>query len=656
MTRGELDRITRPAPKPIGDTYTGKTVVLLAKSGSRAGRAYWRNRVGLAPTSIALALTAVGSMLSLTSATTAGLAWAGAAACTGTVVAGHRKLRRRQGQPLTPSQKLSVNAAAVAGLSVLALNAVDGPAHTLIGVGTGVITVTGQTMWWLRPSNKAAAEVGPETDTDEPLVDGGDGESDWRSAVWARRVVPTVIVDSALTDVAEINGADGRPNGFEGIVRLNLGGPIRHTASSLTSDIVTKIALAFGADPANVVIQPSRTDRVPIIIFDRNPLQGTPEWPGPIQAGTFRHQLGNSVIGDPVLHDIFVPGFGSIHGMVIGATGSGKSEAMLTLLNMERHTLDAAGHPLIASVLLDPQGGSSFPDFAGDGVAVFAHHPSDIADVLDWLVSEMTWRTNEMRERRWKVWQPSAAEPLLAVTQDEWMVLLKMVPRRMVPRLAKPMTVLANGGRKAGIGVKIGSQYPSLEDSGDDGALRDALASGYVLLGRVANKQSAPMASGGRLVGNPVLLPERFEDGSMAAGVMYYLGGTTPAGVMIRTHMAGPRWARTGTVCQYDLGRHAVHEEAEEEADTAAASNVVQMPRDTAETTGSIAQRAATWLKQIGRVATTGEISDVLKVPAERQNAVSQALARDAQRGGDVADAGYGRWIHRSYLSLLATS
>jgi hypothetical protein len=525
---------------------------------------------------------------------------------------------------------------------MLAAVTADGPLHPIPAIASASVTAVTQIAWWSRA--KAPKEPKPQKAKAEP--------EQTREQVWAARIAPAAVPESALTDVAPIPGADGQPNGFSALINLNVSGVIRHTPDSITGDTVKKIAVAYKADPGNIVIEPSRTDQVPMLVFDRNPLEPTVAWNGPIEPGSFRHFLGNSVTGKEVFHDLWIPGHGALHGMAVGSTGSGKSETMLTLLNMERHTTDPDGNPLVASWLLDPQHGASFPGWR-EQADVFASEPGDIADALEGAVEELTRRVKEMADRGWKLWIPTPGGPLISITLDELLIFLKGCPRPLAQRIIKALTIIANGGRKASVGIRIGTQYPSLDDIGDDMSIRDALM-GYVMLLRTGNRQTGHMVAAGRPVGDAALLPERFADGSRTPGVMYYLGGTADAGVMMRAAVADEKWMGRGSTCRTGLNpAAAARARREDEAfDSQEQSAIAAIQAAEAAAAGA---ELDTWpaterlLAQCDRPMRTGEIATLLGRPV---NVVSQACGRAKERGKVLGD-GHQGWVLPQYASVL---
>lgn len=419
-----------------------------------------------------------------------------------------------------------------------------------------------------------------------------------------------------------------------------------------TSNVISKteqLASQFGVAPAEIAVEdvPSRrADQAFISIYKQDALKRVIPFTSPVDV--FNSETGIASIasypdGMDVLYRYYRRGSGPVHDLIAGTTGSGKSRLLDMLLAIERHS------PLMTSVVIDPQGGQSLPDWV-DAVPVFASTLEEAAVVIAGVEDEMyrrnkilanlEWVDSKGRQRKGKsFFDPTPEMPLLCLTIDEAHVILANA------ELAKTLENIAKMARKCGIKLRLVVQVPLLDQLGGSSTLRDMVAAGNVIVLRTANRLSGQVAFNGNLAADPALIPREFDDLSSTSGIGYSLGPGARSSVMRLRYSDDPYdWASTGelttTGTKYIAALLGLYRERSEDESPEAQATVAQVTELT-KAVQSEPKRVLAFLKERGEPAHTGVIADELGIP--RAN-VSTACSR-LRAKGEVVQVRHGIWV-----------
>lgn len=617
-------------PTKLRDTVGGKAAIW-------AGRTWWQHKLRLMPLSVAAVGIAGAGLLHAATPEVAGwIDLGGTIAAAGGAV-GYGELRRRNDNALNMPQTIYITACGMY-LTGFEVHATFGKAYTptalaTYGAATGIATVC----WWLRglvaanPTEHAEAEGAEEQPQPEDRAA--------PDKIWAARIGAAggALPGSALTNVGELVDTHGSPNGWSATLVLNPGDKVITLKSSDVGaqNTMEKISEAFDTPPANIAITPRGGGKLDVKMFERHPLMRVIRLPETFDPeNPWVQPVGLTITDEWVPHQLFDPDYGTWHGTFIGSTGSGKSETICTVMDAESRIVTPDGDPLVAHVLLDPHGGVSFPGW-DERSEIFATDYDEILAVIDMLNGIKKKRLEKMARYKWKVWQPSPEDPIISVKFDEFATVAEKRPALI------PMTKEAVGEwRKVGQAMAVGVRYPGAQNFGGDMDLRDGLM-GYTWLGRTGNRFSGMIASAGREVGDPALIPTHFANGKTTGGLGFWLGSTADASVMMRSALSDPdvlarrRFGRAGL---------SMDEAIKVRQDNAAASN-------TAQTWTAVPDGTTMWnkielfLTDLGEEATTSQIcKGIGEDPEAKAGAVSQTCSR-AVGQDKLIKAGHGVWV-----------
>lgn len=151
--------------------------------------------------------------------------------------------------------------------------------------------------------------------------------------------------------------------------------------------------------------------------------------------------MGRFETGEPVEFD------DGVHTLVAGANGGGKSALINQVIRRK------ARNPVWALVGVDLKPGGLELGPWGNVMAYLADNPDKARIALEGLVAGLTFRGEIMRQRGWREWRATAAEPNVCLIVDEAQQLVKH-------RLMGPLLELANLGRAYGFQLVLATQYP----------------------------------------------------------------------------------------------------------------------------------------------------------------------------------------------------
>lgn len=290
------------------------------------------------------------------------------------------------------------------------------------------------------------------------------------------------------------------------------------------------IASAYDKAPTQVIVEATpdrKATRARLTVLDRDVLAAPRVWAG----STLDPATGRCVVGtfpDAALAHwrFWTPGSGASHGLIAGAPGTGKSR-FNDKLQAEIHKT-----PLIVSWILDPQEGQSLPDWE-DAVGRFVvGSDGDVDDIMEALRAlrritfrrsaffspkNYRWTDDKGRERGGKKhFDPTPEMPLLVATLEEAHAVVKNPDHG-----EEALSILGDIGklgRKAGVGLILVNQLPSLEELGGSKAqvVRAMLRGGNVVSFRTGESVSQYMLG---LASDPSQLPSQFADGSETQGL-----------------------------------------------------------------------------------------------------------------------------------------
>jgi len=369
-----------------------------------------------------------------------------------------------------------------------------------------------------RPARKTTEHKKP---TNQPKV------AD-EAILWQRRVVPNnpAFKDTRLVEIEPI------PDGYTAII---VGEPGATRFSQLSSAAaVETIASAHQASIARVAVEEvedgdASRARLTVIRSDENlqKIMWLEDSGAAIDPETGIAQIGWYFDLAPAHRQFWTRSGGAQMCVIAGGTGSGKSSHVSAMLALAHRC------PLIATALLDPQGGSSQPDWAGRTHLYGEGHEEtlELLRMLDFVmtrraqyVAHAPWVDDKGRERRGKPF-------LLPGDPDmDGMTMLLVCVEELKLFLDGPygkdgLTLLANGvrtWRKAGGSLLVVNQNLGLDNFGNEQSFRSNLLSGGSLTAlRTGSSADHHMVG---LPSDPSKLPERFRNKEKTHGLGYLTG------------------------------------------------------------------------------------------------------------------------------------
>ena len=287
-----------------------------------------------------------------------------------------------------------------------------------------------------------------------------------------------------------------------------------------------KIAAAWGKATTEAFAEPAPDgveSRGVLTILRTGTLAATREWNGAgVDPQTGIATIGRYADGKPARIRLFAPRDGVRHGLISGATGSGKTY----LLDLLVRACLACG--FIVPVILDPQEGQSLPQWRGrvpyasgvyECMAMLRGLRAGMLDRSRYL-SGLDWTDEDGHRMRGMDFYDHdlSGLPMVLVIGDEYPVLL--TDRQHGAEAIEITADLGKRGRKTGVALWPVAQVPSLSELGDQ-VVRSMLVGGNVVCLRTGDRVSAGMLG---LLSDPSALPRYFADGSPTYGLGYVIG------------------------------------------------------------------------------------------------------------------------------------
>jgi len=247
--------------------------------------------------------------------------------------------------------------------------------------------------------------------------------------------------------------------------------------------------VAFFTDPYNL----SRAD---VRVQPDNLLAEVRMWPGydATDWSSGASHVGWYDDGQPMIYQWWKRGYGALHALLSGCTGSGKSELVAQLLLISLHS-----GGLVLDWVGDPQGGQSYGQLK-DLVDWFAGTPTEIKLMLLSAKIEMIRRNQILATAYTKTWTPSQEMPLLVVTLDEVQSYIDD------PDTLQLVTDLAGQARKCGISLRLLTQVPSAGNLGGSIYIKDQVRT-QAFIGRAATGIAGHLAVDSDSPFDPCALP-----------------------------------------------------------------------------------------------------------------------------------------------------
>jgi hypothetical protein len=408
-----------------------------------------------------------------------------------------------------------LSAAAVADPSSLA--------GKVIWASLPVAWAVGAVPWWRRvearrnftPPVVFEPEV-VEVEPVEPVL--SDDERDAAAAAQAWQVEV-----GAADTVLDVGTWKRIPCGWQAVIRATKRGALVRLSNGDMRGFTARVAAAYDV-PRSAITWVDEHDENPnlamLYVQPVNPLKDGQIWAGPdsirITESRIIADVGRFIDGSPMLETLFRFDEGMPSELVLGTTGSGKSERLRSSLLVQRwasyeDATTGERKGLFLSFLHDPKRLNSYGEFR-NAVHAYGITRDDAHIMIDAFLREMirrydmlsaiVWFDDKGRRRVGSVkWDPRIHGPLLKVIWDEFHELAG--DQEFVKKLEK----LARYIRACGMGNVLASHMGTIGDTGSQ-ALRDMLAGGRATLLRTTSGLNAPLATGGQLTGDPRALPK----------------------------------------------------------------------------------------------------------------------------------------------------
>jgi hypothetical protein len=465
-----------------------------------------RNRLGLAPVGVGLALVIAARVLASYDTTGEAAPWIGVGGVGAAIFAATGPWATR-----AVERAYAATVAAAGALWLLAASRFGPMGRPAGGISLAFVLVAAGAVlagpWWYHHrSRRIGASSSP---------------SDRVSFLWAARVavVGGCIAGSTLGPPKAIPGGTSRT------VFLNPGKT--KTADAIAATPMVSSALEI--DDTSVFIDRSPTrkgSQAQLFVLDDNPLHKPLIWPGPTPEYRKGYvEVGRYADGEPILWRLWQPDSGPWHDLISGTTGAGKSRLLDLLLVSCRST------GLVVNWIIDPDQGQSLPQWV-DNVEWAVTDMTEAKVMLRAAVAVMNVRQKALAARRLAHFNPSPEFPVLNIVIDEaHAVLADQECVKLVEQIGKR-------GRKTGVRLTLVTQLPSVVELGNSLVIRSMITGGgNVAVFRTGDRLSGAMAFSGALPVDPSAIPREI-DGATTAGTGYFLGMSNRL-LMGRTYAVG---------------------------------------------------------------------------------------------------------------------
>jgi len=252
------------------------------------------------------------------------------------------------------------------------------------------------------------------------VIDGFHAGSPWARDPRARKLVELAGPDAGLTVISLVTSQAEEPSRVD--ARLRVGPDQQLALEARRPELVSEVTDAVADLPPVELAEATARSLAPLALSDERPrgaaravplteLLGTEDiahfdpstrWLGPADDRVLQSGIGLDDDAEPVILDLKEAAHGGMgpHGLIVGATGSGKSELLRTLLTglAARHSPD-----LLSLVLVDFKGGATFAPMTGlpHVAGLITNLADDLAmvdRVRDALAGEQQRRQNLLRD------------------------------------------------------------------------------------------------------------------------------------------------------------------------------------------------------------------------------------------------------------------
>lgn len=349
-----------------------------------------------------------------------------------------------------------------------------------------------------------------------------------QARLWEERVAP----NHQAFKLTRLEQVEPVPDGYTGIA-VGEPGATRYSLMAVAAAVET-VASANRVRPSQVAVEEvddgdASRARVTVIRSDQNLCETLwlEDSGAAIDPETGIAQIGRYFDLQPARRQFWTSSGGAQMCIIAGDTGSGKSNHVAATLALAHRS------KLIATALLDPQAGSSQPDWSGK-THLYGEGHEETFEYLETLDFVMTRRADFVAHKPWvdEFGRERAGKPFLLPgdpDMDGMTMLLVCVEELKLfldGPFGKPGFELLSTGvrtwRKAGGGLLVVNQNLGLDNFGNSQSFRSNLLSGGSLTAlRTGSSVDYNMVG---LPADPSKLPERFRNKAKTHGLGYLTG------------------------------------------------------------------------------------------------------------------------------------
>lgn len=425
-----------------------------------------------------------------------------------------------------PASGTEVRAYRTTVTAALATIAVALPHHATIRTtavfATWCCLILGWPWWrWLRTWQPPVAdEPDPEVEDEDALL-----TEHWANR-WQREVVHGSEHRKLCSGTSVASAVRPREHVVDLMIQVPSGSAIAEIARSAPK-IDTALRLDEGACGFR---RTGKAHLISLTIAERSYIATTVPYDIPVvEDGRVRAMVYAD--GSPMWWTILDPKLGSLCGLVVGSTGSGKSRALDVIIDGAL----ALGIPVVIG---DSQYGQSLPDWKG---VVAGYHPGveETTALIHRVHAEVMERSRILGESGVTVYRQDdprvialGLTPLLVVIDECQLVLINGDKAQRETALKAKQTV--ETCRKTGVSVVLATQVPQLSSLAGIQQIRDAVTAFNCMSLRISNNGSKATIFPSDFVGDPMAIPVETITGERTAGMGYSKGGHR-IGMLART-------------------------------------------------------------------------------------------------------------------------